>query len=234
MSAHKPTTHIVAILDESGSMAPLQQAVIESYNGYFETQRQEKGETRIRATLIKFAPPTVVFADRRLSEVPKLSKENYKPHSGTPLYDAIAFMVDQVQPRVKDGDRVLVWINTDGEENESVRMSQVLVKALIQGLEAGGNWTFIFAGAGIDAFEAAGGLGIKVGNTFQYQATPSSARAMGQTIGLSTAHYAASAAASSATFFEDAGQTQEIDSIGGIVDHIPGSKVTNKVLTPTP
>ena len=157
------------ILDESGSMSGIYDQALSGVNETINTIRLAQKEDPNALQSFSLATfdsgcnrPAVraVIADCPISEVRDLTCADYKPCGGTPLYDAIGFSVSELQKVVKDGDRVLVTIITDGYENSSRYFDAFKVKALIESLRAKG-WVFTYIGANQNSVEVAGSLGIK-------------------------------------------------------------------------
>lgn len=164
----KGTTHVFAILDMSGSMSGLEKDTIGGYNSFIKKLKGEK----IRVTLTCFDTVNEIpYSDLPIKEVPELDEKVYSPRGGTALVDAVCQTINQNKGKVKKGDKALVLIITDGEENSSREYSTVQMKKLISGLEEKGNWTFTYLGANQDAFAVAQRFGMRKGNVSVYQAT---------------------------------------------------------------
>jgi uncharacterized protein YegL len=156
----KDYTHIVIVLDKSGSMAPRAKEVIQEFNKFIEEQKKLPG--RATLTLVQFNHNYEV--SHTLVDVqtaPELTADSYRPTGWTALLDALGWAIDatgQGLSLMKEEDRpdkVIFCIITDGEENRSkeYRYSQVREKITIQNRDY--NWQFIFIGAGVDTFNVA-------------------------------------------------------------------------------
>ena len=64
---------------------------------------------------------------------------------------------------------------TDGEENQSTEYTRQQIAALVKDREAAG-WSFVFLGAGIDAYAEAGGIGVSAASTQAWAPSPAGAR----------------------------------------------------------
>lgn len=108
-----------------------------------------------------------------IKQVPKLTRENYRPHGNTPLLDALGYTITQIRDHVKahkTKPTVLFVIMTDGEENASTEWTLPKVLTLISNREKKG-WKIIYLGANQDQFTAdsiATGLGLPVGAAYAY------------------------------------------------------------------
>lgn len=166
-------TFVNILLDESGSMESVRDQVIGGFNEYINGLISSEAK-RIRVSLTKFDTtgfnPDYVGA--KLKNVPKLTRKNYKPNAMTPLYDAVGRMVRSLEQQVaqnsiKQGDKVLVVIQTDGHENASKEWTKKAIKKLLKEKQKNG-WTFVFLGADQNAWDGAESMGVTKWNTFAY------------------------------------------------------------------
>lgn len=160
-------TYIGMVLDESGSMALIRDTVISSFNEYLEDRKKDEGENYF--TLIKFNTQyKKVCTNLTPKNVDKLTTNSYTPSGMTALYDALGRTINEIDAVLEKDDRVLIVILTDGQENSSVEYTRETIFSLIKEKEATGRYTFVYLGATQDAWLAAGGLGIAVQNTVQF------------------------------------------------------------------
>jgi hypothetical protein len=170
----KPTTHVLMIVDKSGSMAPLAGDVRGGFNTYLDMLAAD-AEGKYRLTVALFDDeyrPLCVAA--KLKDVPRLDGTSYQPGGYTALNDAIGKTIAEFEgrvPELADGDRVLLVVQTDGAENSSTEYSHEAVEALIEQREEAGRWSCLFLGAGIDAWTQASQLGFARGSTISTQHT---------------------------------------------------------------
>jgi uncharacterized protein YegL len=160
----KPTTtHVLMIVDMSGSMQSLADDVRGGFNEYVQTLAADSEMTyRLTVTLFdtEFIPLAV---DAALSEVPELTRDNYYPRGMTALNDAIGKTLaefDAKHGKVEQHERVLVVIQTDGQENSSQEFTAVQVKARIAEKDRSDRWGFIFLGAGPSAWSSGNAYGL--------------------------------------------------------------------------
>lgn len=161
----KGTCEIIAILDRSGSMEGLVNDVIGGYNQYIEDQAKLPGDAKV--TLVTFDDRIeTVYSGLRIQDVPKLTKETYYARGMTALYDAIGKTFNEVgtrlaqTPEEERPEKVIVIINTDGEENNSKEFKHAQIKEMIQHQEQKYSWQVLFLGANIDSTQVASGLGV--------------------------------------------------------------------------
>src|SRR5215471_4076877 len=156
------------ILDKSGSMASKTNDVIEGFNAYVVGLGKEDQVNYLFSLTLFDTQVAYRHVAIPLPEVKKLDSKSYRPEGNTALNDAIGITVRKVeadQPRV---DKVVTVIMTDGEENSSREWTHDAVRALIEQKEKEGNWTFVFLGAGLDAWHQGRSYGVQAANVAQY------------------------------------------------------------------
>lgn len=190
----KKKTHVLFVLDSSGSMSSCKKAAIDHFNEQRATLQEnpdEMGETDV--SLILFGAPveegdegpgfgTLVkrlFWRQSVEGLKELTEDNYHPSGNTPMYDAIGYAVTEAK-NIDDGGEdtaVLIVVITDGAENASREWKDgKKLKEEIDALEKNGRWTFLFMGANIKWQDAAKiGLG---GSYMAYAADASGIRHM--------------------------------------------------------
>lgn len=156
----KPITHVLLVIDMSGSMDHLAEDVRGGFNSYIEDLRNQGGRFRITASVFDTAfEPLCVAA--KLKDVPVMTSANYRPRGMTALLDAVGKTVTDFEAvtTLGEGERVMVVVNTDGAENSSREFNSAQIAEMIREREATGAWTFIYLGAG----QAAWGQGQVLG-----------------------------------------------------------------------
>ncbi len=157
------------LVDESGSMRPLQPTVITGINEFLADLREYPAEgwedgVDVRASLAMFdqrggaKPVRVRFAGIPLAEVSPLGPGDYQPHGATPLNDAVLQTIGAIDGKARKRDRVMIVILTDGLENAS-EASTADVRRAIQKKEERG-WEFIYLGANQDSWAESGKIGL--------------------------------------------------------------------------
>lgn len=155
---------LVFILDASGSMGGLEDDTIGGFNTMIDENRELPGEAKV--SVVTFNDRSNVQLDRvDIDEVPHLTRKEYRCSGCTALLDAVGGAIDhidlvqRVQPKGYEAQKVLFAITTDGMENASRRYTYARVKHLIERHREMG-WEFIFIGANIDVEAEAERLGI--------------------------------------------------------------------------
>lgn len=158
------------IIDESGSMASMNQSTRETFTGLLEKIKQEQADMPELQQFVNLW----TFADNRFSErlifqeVQRWNGEtpDYRPMGGTPLNDAIGGALKKlenylfVKNLAAENTRVSVFILTDGEENCSREWTTSGIRQYITECEGRG-WEFTYYGADHDVWRAAEALNIK-------------------------------------------------------------------------
>ena len=161
-------TLVAFLLDETGSMMSCKQATISGFNEYIQTLKNTKQDINFTLTKFNSLKSEVTHDCVALKDVKELNDQNYVPDNGTPLYDAIGSTIRMTE---KNKDlkkrKVLVIIQTDGEENASHEFTRDTICELIKEKEKAG-WTFVFLGANIDSYKVANSIGVKASNTANY------------------------------------------------------------------
>jgi hypothetical protein len=168
-------SHILFLLDRSGSMGAIKSAVIEGFNAFITSQREVDGTADF--TLIQFDDKyEAVFKDVDLSEVPMLTDYNFIPRGMTALLDAMGRAIDELGGTLrskKEADRpekVIVAVLTDGQENASVKFTQKEVRKRIEHQQSFYNWEFMFLSADPMSLELSREVGFKDDMRFSFNA----------------------------------------------------------------
>jgi len=104
-----------------------------------------------------------------IAEVKDLTREAYTPRGGTPLIDAAFTTIRAIEDSIKGRDdiKIVLAIQTDGEERDSKENSWAGLKALVAEKEAAG-WEILFMGVGMDAYAEAAKMGVSRSKTLSY------------------------------------------------------------------
>lgn len=156
------STKVTILLDESGSMNTNIGQTISGFNEYIDKLRKDKGKFLITLTKFNSNKTNVVYRNKNVKKVPKLSNESYRPNGVTPLYDAIG----KTAIKKEKGNNLFIII-TDGYENASKEYTLSDITTVIKDCEKLG-WTFIYLGADQDAWANAKGYGLSKGNVMSF------------------------------------------------------------------
>lgn len=182
------TTELVFILDRSGSMAGLEGDTIGGFNSMIEKQREEAGRCYVSTVL--FDNTSEILHDRvKLSQVKKMTREDYVVRGCTALLDAIGGAIAHISSihkyaRKEDVPENTVFvITTDGMENASRKYTYERVKTMIEGQKEKYGWEFIFLGANMDAAKEAARFGISADRAANYHADRKGTGVIYETVG---------------------------------------------------
>jgi hypothetical protein len=148
----KQTIHYALVVDESGSMSSYRTDTIGGFNEQVkvakELQEQYKDQNYL-FTLCTFEGSNEIkqrIFQQPIAETVELTTDNYSPRGSTALFQAVGETILKLQPKVKQGDKVIFTIITDGEENSSSPEWQdgSKVRGLVEELKATNDWIFNF------------------------------------------------------------------------------------------
>lgn len=175
MSKAKPKsdeTIVTFLLDKSGSMSPIKGDTIGAFNAYLDTLKESP--TGISFSFLQFDTNSVDTIHRNVpvADALSLTDATYQPNGGTPLIDAsfktIKAVESAIAERKGNPPRIVICIQTDGQENASIEHTWADLTALIKAKTALG-WQFNFMGCGIDAYAQGSRMGIMAANTMSYE-----------------------------------------------------------------
>ena len=159
-------TEIICIIDKSGSMRPVCNDAIGSFNTFLAEQRKLPGQARLTLTLFD-TQVTTPFNGVDIRDMPDLSVNTYNPDGNTAMLMAICETIDTVGRRLAETvedekpEKVIVVILTDGEENASPRQyTRQVVKDKIEHQRTKYSWEFVFLAANQDACLAGQSIGV--------------------------------------------------------------------------
>lgn len=169
-------TYYQLIVDRSGSMSDCVNATIDGFNEQLLRIRSMEAEFPEQDICVG-----VTLFDHRIdhikigapvTEIVKLSRENYVPDGTTALLDAIGITTGILEEREAGMSTLpstfVVVVLTDGHENSSQIFNLEQIRSRIIRLEATGKWTFSFIGATLDALDVAAQMAFKRQNSIQF------------------------------------------------------------------
>jgi hypothetical protein len=185
-------THIICILDRSGSMSSIMNDSIGGFNTFLNQQKELPDEATITVALFddKYE---LLYDNVDIKKAKELTSAEWYPRGTTALYDAIGKTINTEKANFsKLGDekpsKVLVCVVTDGYENASKEFNINNIKSLIKDCEKQ-DWNFIYLAANQDAFSVGSSFGISGSNTFTYTASGMGVMAMSDTLSDATTTY---------------------------------------------
>jgi len=156
----KPITHVLLVVDMSGSMGHLASDVRAGLNTYVKDLSTSKN--RFRASLTIFNTSfTHLCVEAKLADVPTIDHTNYTPTGFTALLDAIGKTVTEFEAAgtLAEDDRVLLVVQTDGLENASREFTWKQIRDMLDEREKTGKWAIVYLGQGADSWAQGYNLG---------------------------------------------------------------------------
>lgn len=164
----KPTTHVLLLVDDSGSMSSVADAVRSGFNEYIDALIADKdGKYRVTVGIFGHEYRTVANAEKP-KNVLKLDRFTYTAAQySTALYDGIGRIVGEFDKATTVGndDKVILVIQTDGEDNASSEFTMNEARQLIE-KKQGLGWSVLYLGAGPAAWSGGKSLGIAAHSNF--------------------------------------------------------------------
>ncbi len=154
------TSDLIFILDRSGSMGGLEKSTIKGFNKMIKKQKKLDGDAFV-STILFDDHIDVLYQNKPLEKVKKLTSEEYYVRGCTALLDTVGYAITNMKEKQKKDktDHVIFVITTDGYENASHEFTYQQINKLIKKQQKKG-WEFIFLGAKINAEKEAAKIGI--------------------------------------------------------------------------
>lgn len=166
----RPRTFLSLVVDASISMASIKKRTLAAINEFLDTHRRERID-ELFVTFTTFDTKALVHCRNvPIEEMPVVTERWYAPGGCTALYDGVGKALADIDKAVGQGDRVLVVVITDGDDNSSVEFDLSKLLRFKQAYEARGNWTFVYlGGVSLDAATEQGrSMGFADGNISNY------------------------------------------------------------------
>ena len=166
------------VVDQSGSMAGLENQTIEGFNTQLKTIKKLKEEFPQNDYIVSVTyfenEVFDVIRFGKVEDIPLLNKENYNPGSSTSLLDAIGQTIYSIEEKFgneinEDKATVVLVILTDGYENSSRRYTYEQIAKDIDRLNETNKWIFTFLGAGINAQSVTNRINIRSKNVASFE-----------------------------------------------------------------
>jgi uncharacterized protein YegL len=166
----KDYSHIVFIMDRSGSMRSQANDAIGGFNAFIESQKALPGKATFSLVLFddRYEEP---YSFVPIETVAELTHRTFVPRGGTALLDAVGRAINETgvrlaaMPEHERPDRVMVAVLTDGEENQSREFSPQRIKDMIEYQQTKYSWQITFLSSDIHAYEQSLSYGFSTGNT---------------------------------------------------------------------
>ena len=164
----KTQVYNLIILDKSGSMGSIANAAISGFNetvgGIRSAQERFKETQEHFVSLMIFCncEKRLVYDKVPVAEVAELTRKEYRPCCGTPLYDAMGISINALFKDIKDKEdaTAVVTVITDGMENASKEYNGAAIKALVERMKDEEGWNFAYIGTNQDVDATSASLSI--------------------------------------------------------------------------
>lgn len=175
---NKDYTHITVVLDRSGSMSSVWQDTIGGLESLISDNKKEKSKCTFSLYSFnhKIENP-IKFTDIQIVSE-SVSDYGITPSGNTALYDAIGQAIQETGEKLKSlpekerPARVMVVIQTDGQENSSSEYKANTIKKLVKEQTDKYNWVFNFIGSSQESvLDATTNLGFNSNTTAFYSST---------------------------------------------------------------
>ncbi len=159
-------TELYFVLDRSGSMGHLVRATIVGFNEMLAKQRKAARGDLFVSTVLFGDTSEVLHSHVPVGKIRPLTEAEYRIEGCTALLDALGDAIvhavrhQRHAPAYRRARNVVFVIITDGLENASQRFTVEQVRQLVERETHDYDWEFLYLGANIDAFAAAGAIGI--------------------------------------------------------------------------
>lgn len=158
---------ITIILDRSGSMNAIREAVITQFNDFIAEHKNENSNHLF--SLVQFDHEIEsLFAGVPIKEVKELKPSDFEPRGTTSLRDAIGMTIQATSSRIKSlpkedrkNHQVVIAVITDGLENSSKEYSVEMLRELMDKVQNKKGWKLLFFGANQDSVFEGSKMGIK-------------------------------------------------------------------------
>lgn len=202
-------THILAIVDRSGSMSVCAKEMTDALNEYFSGQSEVEGKC-----LVDYVQFDTVYKKVYSDQPVSMAEAVIQPRGGTALIDAIGRGTKELGRKLKAlpeahrPGKVLVVVVTDGYENSSHQYTAEQVKEMVTTQQDVWKWDYVFLGANIDAVEVGAWYGFQADKSLTFD-TANAGLTMASLGGYTTNYRGAAGAAAA---FTDEDRKKAVDS----------------------
>jgi uncharacterized protein YegL len=191
--ANENYTHITFVVDRSGSMGGIAQAMREGFDEFMSGQLEVEGEATL--SLARFDNEYELVYD--FVEIGQVGPLELNPRGGTALLDGMGRTMNSVREQIMEMEederpsKCLFIFITDGHENASQEYTRDRVFQMIQDCQDSEelNYEFVFMGANQDAISAGRSFGIRQDASITYSASNAGVRGSYASLSRSVTQY---------------------------------------------
>ncbi len=175
-------TELYFVLDRSGSMSGLVRSTIDGFNEMLEKQKRNAAGALFVSTVLFDDDDIVLHNHVPVAQMRPLTEKEYTIGGCTALLDALGGAIEHAVrrqrhvPADRRAQNVVFVVITDGYENASRHYTAERVRRLVKTETDRYGWEFLYLGANIDSFAAAGSIGIDASRTANFVADAQGAR----------------------------------------------------------
>ena len=170
-------THILFILDRSGSMQSIHADVVGGFNAFLASQQSAEGTADL--TLVQFDTRIeTVLEGVDIRAVAPFRNEDFEPRGSTALYDAMGSSMDALGRELaarREADRpenVVVAVMTDGEENASREYTFEQIQERIEHQRSYYNWEIVFLASELRTLNISRQMGVAREKSMRWSKSP--------------------------------------------------------------
>jgi len=155
-------SRIVLVVDESGSMNPQRQEVLDNINKLIAQQKafDPPNNSNVMFSFVTFNDTINHRVDTSLDTTIPLTQGDYAPSGRTALYEAIGKTIEKYQ----NERNVIMVIATDGHENASAKgYNLTKTGEMVKKCKTDLNWKFLYVCEDIDQFKEGENMGLQAG-----------------------------------------------------------------------
>ena len=217
-------------------MAHLTTDTIGSFNQFLKDQKAIPGEA-VFSLCVFNTTHHMVHDFKHLHSVEELTPQTYSCTGSTALLDAMGTTIDSLgaklaaMPEHERPSKVIVLVQTDGEENCSKDFTLEQIKAKVTHQQEVYNWQFVFVGASLDAIADGTSMGFTAANSVAYTASAAGTKQLFRSVSSNLGSYRSSLAPVQGPidFFGQTGETPTSPAVDANVVVPPNSPTnTNK------
>ncbi len=193
-------TELIFLVDRSGSMDIKKSAVEETLAEIIRSQRTGEGKVNLTVTEfdsvlppggLPFSRQTEMCLRTTINSVPieNVERVTLDPRGGTPLYDALATVIDDTGarlakiPEANRPGKVVFVIVTDGGNNDSKKYSAQDCAKRVKHQEETYNWLFMYVGCDQDAVKEAQTFGLSASKSLSFANNDGGYKGLSSSIG---------------------------------------------------
>lgn len=191
----------VLIVDKSGSMAPLRDSIISTFNEQVQTIKANElkyPDQKNYVTVATFNQDmTVHFENSPLTDLNEFTVSDYKPDGMTALRSSVGSILTRLKTYLGNDwnnpqkNRVVVTMLTDGNDNASSSdWNKARLGVFLSDVQSAG-WVVTLLGANIDLEQLTRELNLDATNVLQFNHDPDSVRRMSATMSDARTMYSA-------------------------------------------